>query len=99
MLEIVSYVAQWGTLGNNTPSGRLIRNLENGTTAWISFASIQDMSSTIDILRNEKPVYYHVNVTTHQWMLSTGPEPVGEGEGSKHDERILRPLVEFRRHL
>ncbi len=34
----------------------------------------------VDILRNEKPVYFHWNAETNGVFLATGKEPVGEEE-------------------
>ena len=35
---------------------------------------------TVDVLRNEKPVYFEYSVELNQGFLRTGLEPVGEGE-------------------
>ena len=35
---------------------------------------------TMDILRNEKPVYFEYSRELNQGFLRTGLEPVGEGE-------------------
>ena len=34
----------------------------------------------IDVLRNEKPVYFNYNDTANTAQMYTGKEPVGEGE-------------------
>jgi len=34
----------------------------------------------LDILRNEKPVYFHFYETSNKGYIRTGKEPVGEGE-------------------
>ncbi len=39
-----------------------------------------DFRDAIDLLRNEKPVFFHWNDTTNGAFLSTGTELVGEGE-------------------
>jgi hypothetical protein len=39
-----------------------------------------DFPGAVDLLRNEKPVYFNFNDTTMGALLSTGPKPVGEGE-------------------
>ncbi|MBN1945963.1 MAG: hypothetical protein JW797_09825 [Bradymonadales bacterium] len=36
--------------------------------------------SVVDILRNERPVYFNWMATTQTCLLSTREEPVGEGE-------------------
>jgi hypothetical protein len=37
-------------------------------------------SDCVDLLRNEKPVFFHWNETTKGVFLATGEEPVGEAE-------------------
>jgi hypothetical protein len=39
-----------------------------------------ELADAIDLLRNEKPIYFQYNDTTNGAFLSTGSEPVGEGE-------------------
>ena len=40
-----------------------------------------DYSVVLDLLRNEKRVYLHMDPTPSPWAIpSTSPEPVGEGE-------------------
>jgi hypothetical protein len=34
----------------------------------------------VDLLRNERPVFFHWNDTTNGALLATASEPVGEGE-------------------
>ena len=34
----------------------------------------------IDILRNEEPLYFYYNHDNHESYITTGDEPVGEGE-------------------
>ncbi len=41
---------------------------------------IELYSNVVDLLRNEKPVYYNWFTETRTGVLSTGEEPVGEGE-------------------
>ena len=47
----------------------------------MSHYPVEDLSRILDILRNEKPVYYNQlsNWPTMAW-IRTGLEPVGEGE-------------------
>jgi hypothetical protein len=45
------------------------------------FLSIQDIAAFVDMLRNEKPVYAHLRGDRPEWTsVTTGKEPVGEGE-------------------
>jgi len=46
------------------------------------FLNIRDLSAFVDILRNERPIYGHLRGDRPEWMsITTGKEPVGEGEG------------------
>jgi len=51
------------------------------TAQTMSHYPIEDFSRILDVLRNEKPVYYHQlsNGATIAW-LRTSVEPVDEGE-------------------
>lgn len=45
------------------------------------FLPLEDMSIITDMLRNEKPIYAHINTEfPEQSSISTMHEPVGEGE-------------------
>ena len=45
------------------------------------FLNIRDIHAFVDMLRNEKPVYGHLRPDRPEWMsVTTGKEPVGEGE-------------------
>jgi hypothetical protein len=47
------------------------------------FLHINDIHAFVDMLRNEKPVYGHLRGDRPEWTsVTTGKEPVGEGEGS-----------------
>lgn len=47
------------------------------------FLPMEDMSTFVDILRNEKPIYGHLRPDKPEWTsVTTGSEPVGEGEDS-----------------
>jgi hypothetical protein len=48
----------------------------SGNTALMKNLTLEEARLVIDILRNEKPVY----LDEAQGRISTGPEPVGEGE-------------------
>jgi hypothetical protein len=46
------------------------------------FLNISDIGPFVDMLRNEKPVYGHLRGDRPEWTsVTTGKEPVGEGEG------------------
>lgn len=44
----------------------------------------EKFSPMIDLLRNEGPLYFYYNLNTGHSYITTGDEPVGEGEG--HEE-------------
>ncbi|GAB4512290.1 MAG: hypothetical protein OHK0046_11600 [Anaerolineae bacterium] len=45
------------------------------------FMPISDMTSLIDVLRYEKPIYGHLRADRPEWTsITTSQEPVGEGE-------------------
>jgi hypothetical protein len=60
----------------NQNSGIIWLKLNDGTSANVQPDSVQELTALADILRNEKPVYYH----TVSGDLSTGWEPLGEAE-------------------
>lgn len=74
MLEILNYSFFWRTKDNQ---GTIQLALANGQGATLTPQTPAEAMLLVDILRNEKPVYY---CAEHE-MLMTGPEPVGEGEG------------------
>ena len=46
------------------------------------FVPFDDLHHYVDVVRNEKPVYAHLNSDQPNWMsLATSNEPVGEQEG------------------
>lgn len=48
------------------------------------FMHVADIVAFVDMLRNEKPVYGHLRGDRPEWMsVTTGKEPVGEGERDK----------------
>lgn len=48
---------------------------------YIMYYSKVDLSNIVDMLRNEKPIYFiYMSTGTNNSRLSTGSEPVGEGE-------------------
>jgi len=52
---------------------------QNGDFVQVSM-NITLLEATIDVLRNEKPVFFNWSTTTKVAILSTNEEPVGEGE-------------------
>jgi hypothetical protein len=45
------------------------------------FLNVSDIGPFVDMLRNEKPVYGHLRGDRPEWTsVTTGKEPVGEGE-------------------
>lgn len=57
-------------------AGIIWLRLSDDTNASIQPDSVQELAALGDILRNEKPVYFH----TGTGDLSTGWEPTGEEE-------------------
>ncbi len=54
---------------------------KNGENEFVIYYQYCDMSNIVDMLRNESPVYFiHVPEGKNNSRLSTGSEPVGEGE-------------------
>ncbi len=47
-----------------------------------AFMPLGKLDVMLDILRNEKPIYFSVNETYNWAALQTGKEPPGEEEGS-----------------
>ncbi len=71
----VTYVHFLGGTGDLPESRKIDDN------RFIMYYGYSDMSNIIDMLRNEKPIYFiYVPEGTNNTRLSTGSEPVGEGE-------------------
>ncbi len=72
--KVLEYSAGWR---DDIHQGRIILKLEGEqgqpVMGWYDPPEFQ---AVIDLLRNEKPVYYD----REQQVLHTGQEPVGEGE-------------------
>lgn len=47
-----------------------------------AFMPLETLQPTLDVLRNEKPVYFAVNEPYNWVALKTGLEPTGEEEGT-----------------
>ena len=52
----------------------------DGTAHYYGRFGQAEFADFVDLLRNEKPVYFHWNTTSKGVMVSTTEEPVGEGE-------------------
>ena len=70
---IINYSLNWRAAQN---SGIIWLQLDDGSFASIQPDSPNELAALGDILRNEKPVFYH----TGTGDLSSGWEPSGEGE-------------------
>ena len=69
------YVHFIGSTGNLLEARKLDDN------RFILYYRHSDMPNIVDMLRNEKPIYLiYVPEGTNNTRLSTGSEPVGEGE-------------------
>ena len=75
MQEIESYKLIWSLAANE---GRMMYLLVGGGTAIHNLDSPQEGQLIIDMLRNEKPVYYDAEND----LIMTGMEAVGEGEAA-----------------
>lgn len=53
---------------------------ENGKYEFLIYLRVEKYAAFIDILRNEKPLYFFYNFDTDQSYITTSDEPVGEGE-------------------
>ena len=71
--EIEQYAFYWHYKGNE---GYIQLLLADGTTGQVQIDSAAEGSLLLDVLRNEKPVYWD---SDHE-LIMTGLEPVGEGE-------------------
>lgn len=71
--EIEQYAFYWHYKGNE---GYLQLLLADGTTGQVMIDSAAEGVLLLDVLRNEKPVYWD---SDHE-LIMTGLEPVGEGE-------------------
>ncbi|MEM7126495.1 MAG: hypothetical protein AAF702_09230 [Chloroflexota bacterium] len=70
---IDNYSLNWRA---NTNTGVVYLYFADGTIGYLRPDSIQELAAIGDILRNEKPVFYH----TDSGDISTGREPSGEEE-------------------
>ena len=73
--EVLSYSAFWSLTQTR---GAIVVEIEKGKFITIDVATASELQLCIDMLRNEKPVYFE----TVKQYLRLGREPVGEGEWS-----------------
>ncbi len=73
--EITHYAFFWRPEDNK---GRIQFALADGTGGQVELDSAQEGLLLLDLLRNEKPVFYDAAND----LIMTGMEPVGEGEES-----------------
>jgi hypothetical protein len=52
----------------------------NGVVIYYARFRQAELRDAVDLLRNEKPVFFQFNDTSAGAFLTTGSEPVGEGE-------------------
>jgi hypothetical protein len=66
-------------LGEDSPFPQPVYDIAN--KKGFMFLNIRDIGPFVEMLRNEKPVYGHLRGDRPEWMsVTTGKEPVGEGE-------------------
>lgn len=64
-------------------SGRLKKNScshKGKNTLYEVYCPTENYAAFIDLLRNEKPLYFYHNLEDHSSYITTSDEPVGEGE-------------------
>lgn len=73
MVEITAYSVYWHAA---TKTGDVRVNLVDDTSHTLTDMSAPEVNMLVDLLRNEKPVYYSVE----RQVVFVAWEPVGEGE-------------------
>jgi len=81
MVEITAYSVYWHAA---TKTGDVRVNLVDDTSHTLTDMSAEEIHMLVDLLRNEKPVYYSVE----RQVVFVAWEPVGEGEEALN---ALRP--------
>lgn len=75
--ESSKYLGYFGIIKDGEP---LPQNIQHSNNILNIYFHESELHSIIDTLRNENPVYVKFNTTLKWGSLSTGKEPVGEGE-------------------
>jgi hypothetical protein len=84
------FVAASGPFGigflNFIPSGRVVppsgkRPGTSGPNVFDCFLPMDDYGAIVDLVRNEKPVFFFLDDQSLQFGVMTSAEPVGEEEG------------------
>jgi len=69
-----------GSLGTNSYTETV-----NNHSKYVMYFHASRFSAFVDILRNEKPLFFYFNITENQGYITTSDEPVGEGENEPED--------------
>jgi len=64
-----------GELGENSHTDTV-----NNHSKYLLYFDANRFSAFIDILRNEKPLFFYFDYDSNQGYITTSDEPVGEGE-------------------
>ncbi len=72
-IEVIGYKTFWNATDNH---GQLWILFADETGQLFDMETPQEMMMLVDLLRNEKPIYYDRKYN----LITTGLEPVGEGE-------------------
>lgn len=72
LVEVIGYRTFWNATDNH---GQIWILLANETGKLFDTETPQEMMMLVDLLRNEKPIYYDLK---HNFIM-TGLEPIGEG--------------------
>lgn len=67
--------------GTSLPANSTAVNQPTGRTMYYVSYAYDQLENAIDVLRNEQPVSFFWNEKTKASYITTGNEPVGEGEG------------------
>ena len=69
-----------GELGQNSYTETV-----NNHSTYVMYFKASRFSAFIDILRNEKPLYFYFDLEGNQGYITTSDEPVGEGENEPEE--------------
>lgn len=71
-LAFLCFVPEGGTMGTNRKrSGRNVFDIYYPMSTW---------AQSVDLLRNEKPVYFFYDDSSNTAVIKTSDEPIGEEE-------------------